>query len=146
MKNLFLKAILIIGLATTFVACSKDEETTTPAATIVGTWEATSENSKVTLNGTLLQDSTLVYDAGELTVEFKSNGLAIATFDGADSDTNKYSLNGSILTLVTMDNVDTTVFNNTSFTSTNLVMGINDTQVNGANTIVSTFNINFKKK
>jgi len=34
MKNLFLKSILILGLATTIVACSKDEETTTPSATI----------------------------------------------------------------------------------------------------------------
>ncbi len=146
MKNLFLKSILVLGLATTFVACSKDEETTTPAATIVGTWEATSENTKVSLNGTVLQDDTTLYDAGELVVEFKSNGLAVATFDGVDPDTNKYSLNGSVLTLITLDNVDTSVFNTTSFTSSNLIMGMNETQVDGSNTIVSSYKINFKKK
>jgi len=45
-----------------------------------------------------------------------------------------------------MDNVDTTVFNNTTLTSTNLTLGTSDTQVDGANTIVSTIAINFKKK
>jgi len=145
MKNLFLKSILILGLATTFVACSKDEETT-PSATIVGTWEATSENSKVSVNGTVLQDSTTAYAANELVVEFKSNGFAIAKFNGLNPDTNKYTLNGSVLTLITLDNTDTSVFNNTSFTSTNLIMGMNETQVNGSNTVTSTYSINFKKK
>ena len=146
MKNLFLKSILILGLATTFVACSKDEETTTPSATIVGTWEATSQTSKVSVNGVVLQDSTETYAAGELSVEFKSNGIAIAKFAGEPDDTNKYTLNGTVLTLITMDNVDTTVFNNTTFNSTDLKLGINETQVDGSNTIVSDFAINFKKK
>lgn len=145
MKNLFLKAILVVGLATTIVACSKDEETT-PTATIVGTWEATSQSSKITLNGTVLQDSTETYAAGELSVEFKSNGIAIAKMVGEPDDTNKYILSGSALTLITMDNVDTTVFNNTTFTTTNLTLGMSETQVDGSNTLTSTFAINFKKK
>lgn len=146
MKNLFLKSILILGLATTFVACSKDEETTTPSATIVGTWEGTSQTQKITINGTTYLDSTETYAAGDLTVEFKSTGIAIAKFAGEPDDTNKYTYSGSVLTLITMDNADTTVFNNTTLTSTNLTLGMSDTQVDGSNTIVSTLAINFKKK
>ena len=98
MKNLFLKAILVVGLATTIVACSKDEETT-PTATIVGTWEATSQSSKITLNGTVLQDSTETYAAGELSVEFKQSIIAV-THDNefsAKSDRTIVMSDGKIL-------------------------------------------------
>ena len=69
MKKILVRSVLVFAMATSLIACSKDEVTTAPV-TIVGKWEAVTEISKITINGQLLQDSTLTYSANELFVEF----------------------------------------------------------------------------
>lgn len=147
MKKLLLRSVLVFAMATSLIACSKDEETTTPTS-IVGRWEAVTENSKITINGQLLQDSTLTYAPNELIVEFYSNGTVIGSSSdsSATNDTLTYVFSGTTLTMISLDKTDTSVFNNSNFTATTLKLGMLDTQAENGNTIVSDFSINFKRK
>jgi hypothetical protein len=76
MKKLLVRSVLVFAMATSLIACSKDDGTTSPSS-IVGKWEATTQKTKVTINGQLLQDSTQTYAPNELVVEFFANGIAI---------------------------------------------------------------------
>ncbi|MCF8284774.1 MAG: lipocalin family protein [Sphingobacteriales bacterium] len=147
MKKLLVRSVLVFAMATSLIACSKDENTATPLS-IVGKWEATTQKTKVTINGQLLQDSTQTYAANELVVEFFANGTAIGTSSDSSSkdDTLTYVFSGSTLTVISLDKKDTSVFNNTSFTASTLKMGMLDTQVENGYTIVSDFSINFNRK
>lgn len=147
MKKLLVRSVLVFAMATSLIACSKDEETTAPVS-IVGKWEATTQKSKVTIDGQLLQDSTETYSAGELIVEFFANGTAIGSSNdsSATGDTTTYTVNGSTVTLISLDKRDTTVFNNSSFNASTLKLGMLDTQVENGYTIVSDFSINFTRK
>ena len=147
MKKLLVRSVLVFAMATSLIACSKDENTATPLS-IVGKWEATTQKTKVTINGQLLQDSTQTYAANELVVEFFANGIAIDRSNDSSSkdDTLTYVFSGSTLTVISLDKKDTSVFNNTSFTASTLKMGMLDTQVENGYTIVSDYSINFNRK
>lgn len=147
MKKLLVRSVLVFAMATSLIACSKDENTATPLS-IVGKWEATTQKTKVTINGQLLQDSTQTYAANELVVEFFANGIAIDRSNDSSSkdDTLTYVFSGSTLTVISLDKKDTSVFNNSSFTATTLKMGMLDTQVENGYTIVSDYSINFNRK
>jgi hypothetical protein len=134
-------------MSSSLIACSKDEVTTTPV-TIVGKWEAATQITKVTINNQLLQDSTKTYAANELVIEFFANGTAIKTLSDPtkSDDSTTYTVDGSTITLISLDKKDTSVFNNSSFTATTLKMGMLDTQVENGYTIVSDFSINFNRK
>lgn len=147
MKNLVFKSILVIGLATTIVACSKDEETSgTPTASVVGNWEAKLETETAIVNGQSTIDTTQVYAANELVVNFNSNGMAIATFNSTAKDTSTYTLSGSTLTLISLDKTDTTVFNETTVSGSVLNLGTTETDVIGGVTVISKTNIILNKK
>ena len=147
MKKLLVRSVLVFAMATSLIACSKDENTATPLS-IVGKWEATTQKTKVTINGQLYQDSTQTYAANELVVEFFANGIAIDRSNDSSSkdDTLTYVFSGSTLTVISLDKKDTSVFNNTSFTASTLKMGMLDTQVENGYTIVSDYSINFNRK
>lgn len=147
MKKLLVRSVLVFAMATSLIACSKDENTATPLS-IVGKWEATTQKTKVTINGQLLQDSTQTYAANELVVEFFANGIAIDRSNDSSSkdDTLTYVFSGSTLTVISLDKKDTSVFNNTSFTASTLKMGMLDTQVENGYTIISDFSINLTRK
>ena len=147
MKKLLVRSVLVFAMATSLIACSKDENTATPLS-IVGKWEATTQKTKVTINGQLLQDSTQTYAANELVVEFFANGTAIGTDDDSLStnDTLTYVFSGTTLTVISLDKRDTSVFNNSSFTATTFKMGMLETQVENGYTIVSDYSINFNRK
>jgi hypothetical protein len=147
MKKLLVRSVLVFAMATSLIACSKDENTATPLS-IVGKWEATTQKTKVTINGQLLQDSTQTYAPNELVVEFFANGIAIDRSNDSSSkdDTLTYVFSGTTLTVISLDKKDTMVYNNSSFNASTLKLGMLYTQAENGNTIVSDFAINFNRK
>ena len=147
MKKLLVRSVLVFAMATSLIACSKDENTATPLS-IVGKWEATTQKTKVTINGQLLQDSTQTYAANELVVEFFANGIAIDRSNDSSSkdDTLTYVFSGSTLTVISLDKKDTMVYNNSSFNASTLKLGMLDTQSENGNTIVVDYSINLTRK
>lgn len=147
MKNLLFKSILVLGLAATVVACSEDEDSNaTPSASVVGTWEAKMQTASATANGQTSIDTIQVYAANELVVDIRSNGMAIATFNGTDKDTSSYTFSGNTFTLISSDKTDTTIFNETTVTGSVLNLGTTETEVIGGVTVVSKSNLIFNKK
>jgi hypothetical protein len=138
MKNLFLRSLLVIGLASSIVACSKDEETPTPAPTLIGKWNVNTFINFTKLGTTVLFDDTAKFDAGELTIEFTSN-KAISTL-GTDKDTSDYVYLNNKLTFVSYDPIDgydTTIFNYVNLTSNSLVIASRDTTTTTGGDLVS---------
>jgi hypothetical protein len=125
MKKLLVRSVLVFAMATSLIACSKDENTATPLS-IVGKWEATTQKTKVTINGQLLQDSTQTYAPNELVVEFFANGIAIDRSNDSSSkdDTLTYVFSGTTLTVISLDKKDTMVYNNSSFNASTLKLGM----------------------
>jgi hypothetical protein len=134
MKKLLVRSVLVFAMATSL--------------SIVGKWEATTQKTKVTINGQLLQDSTQTYAPNELVVEFFANGIAIDRSNDSSSkdDTLTYVFSGTTLTVISLDKKDTMVYNNSSFNASTLKLGMLYTQAENGNTIVSDFAINFNRK
>ncbi|MCF8284775.1 MAG: hypothetical protein K9I48_07345 [Sphingobacteriales bacterium] len=147
MKKILLKSVLVLAMATSLIACSKDDGTTSPSS-IVGKWEATTDFSKVTINGQVLQSLTDTFSVGELYVDFLSNGTMISSSidTSAMNDTSTYVVNGSAVTIISLDKRDTSIFSISNLTSSTLRLGESQTQIQNGSTIVSEYSINFKKK
>ncbi len=147
MKNFLLKSLMVAVIASTIVACEKDDSSSTSSGTIVGTWEATSSRSIEKLNGQTVVDSTETYAANQLVVTFNANGT-IYSNDNGTIDTSNYVLNGNQLLLIDNDpvfGIDTISFTAT-ITSTNLKLFEEYSEVYQGVTYSDSYEMNFKKK
>lgn len=147
MKNFLLKSLMVAVIASTIVACEKDDSSSTSSGTIVGTWEATSSRSIEKLNGQTVVDSTETYAANQLVVTFNANGT-IYSNDNGTIDTSNYVLNGNQLLLIDNDpvfGIDTMSFTAT-ITSTNLKLFEEYSEVYQGVTYSGSYEMNFKKK
>jgi hypothetical protein len=147
MKKLLLKSVLVFAMATSLIACSKDDGTTSPSS-IVGKWEATTAFSKITSNGQVIHNNTDTFSAGELYVDFLSNGIMISsTIDTSiTNDTSTYVMNGSAVTIISLDKSDTSIFSISNLSSSTLKLSDSQTRIQNGSTIVSEYSFNFKKK
>lgn len=148
MKKLSLKLALVFAIAISFMACSKDEETTSPSL-IVGKWEGTTAMFKVTNNGQILENNIDTFVTGQFIIDFLSNGLMISTSSdttAVSDDTSSYVVNGNTLTLISLDKTDTGIYNISTLSATNLKLIESQTEVQNGNTIVSEYSVNFIKK
>ncbi len=147
MKKFLFKSLMVVALASTIVACEKEEDSSTNTGSIVGTWEATSARSIEKMNGVTVNDTTETYAANELVVTFNADGTAYSVEDG-DTDTASYVLTGNQLLLIENDpvfGIDTLSFN-TTITSTNLKLFQEYSEVYEGVTFSGSYEMNFKKK
>lgn len=148
MKNLFMKSLLAITIASSLIACSKDEETTpTPSPTLLGKWNVINTISMAKLGTTVLLDDTTSFTTGQYTIEFTAN-KAISTM-GTDKDTADYVYANNRLMVISYDptdGYDTTTFNSVNLTSTSLkATTLDTTDTGGGILIISSYEINMKK-
>ncbi len=146
MKTLILKTLLVAGLATTFIACEKDENGTGgsgSSASIVGTWEQTSERYVTRINGTLYSDTTIAVAPGTNVFNVTAGGKVI---DG--SDTSDYTFSNGILTVIGESSTggrDTSVFNAT-VSSTELNLSTSGADTFGTDIMTYDYTLKFRRK
>ncbi len=149
MKKILLQTLIVVGIATSFVACSKDEETKVPVPTLVTKWEGVEDIERTFLNNDLQLDDTTKYDAGEVQVEFTADGKVYTNFMGIPFDTTFYkidSLGGMrIVKINTPNRNDTSYYNKVVYTLDSLILSNTKTQVSGSITIKSVNISKFKK-
>ncbi len=146
MKNLFFKSVLFLGMASLIIACSEDE-TPTPAPTIVGKWGVNSQVIKVKLGTNVLQNDSTAFAAGEANFEFIAPKTLIANVDGLIDTVDYYYTNGT-LTLIDYDPVDgydTTMFNKVNLSANALLISMLDTTVTPSGNLVSEYTIRMSK-
>lgn len=146
MKNLFLKSLIVIGLASTLVACSEDE-VAAPAPSIVGKWQASSEITRVTLGASILQNDTANYPANFASLDFASSNFVYANVGGM-LDTLTYTYANGKLTMIERDPIngnDTTIYNKVTLSTSALVLTELDTTNTGGGLLISEYTINLKK-
>lgn len=138
---------MVLALASTIVACSKDDENPTPAPTVVGKWNVNSEIIRTTLGTNVLRNDTTDYPAGFATFEFSST-LMFANVAGM-LDTLDYSYVNGKLTLIDFDETeqkfDTTVYNKVTLSTSALVLTDLDTTVTANGSLISEYTVNLSK-
>lgn len=112
MKKLLFRTMMVAAMATTLVACKKDETTTptgTSASQLVGTWDVNLEISKTFSGTTLLATDTTVFGTDLTgTLILNSNGTGTYTeIDNGDSDITNFNYFVSGNTLTSISNGDT---------------------------------------
>jgi|688.fasta_scaffold1736996_1 hypothetical protein len=136
MNHLFLRSLLVIGIAFGIVSCSDDE--VSPAPTIIGKWNVNTFINTTKIGTTILLNDTAKFDAGEFTIEFSAN-KAYNTL-GPDKDTVEYTFKNNTLTFYDYDPIDgydTTVFNYVNLTSNGLIIASRDTTITTGGELVS---------
>jgi hypothetical protein len=145
MKKLLFKSMMVVAMAATLVACEKDDETTggTSGASIVGTWDQTSEKTTYSINGQVIEDTTIIYPADSFLITFTSTGVAYSN----DGDTLQYSLNNGKLTLISNygGQYDTAVMN-ANVTATNLTLSFAEVDTFQGQTFNYSSIANFRRK
>lgn len=149
MKKLLLQSLLIVGIATTIIACSKDEETKVPTPTIVTKWDRVLDVERTFINNELQFNDTTKYDAGFEQLEFTADGKVYTYLLNVASDTTIYSIDtAGALTIVKVNfpnRNDTTFFNKVDVTLDSLILTNTKIQQSGPNTIKSVTIEKFKK-
>lgn len=150
MKNLLLKTLLIAGIATTIIACSKEEEAPkVEEPTLKAKWEVQYDVRINKLNADTTLNDTAFYVANELVYEFANDSVIIASSDSIPFKTLKYKYNNGILTTVELKLVggnDTTVYKTVQYSLTDLRLVSEEVQGFGTDTVRSYFIINAKRK
>ncbi len=146
MKNLFFRSVLFLGMVTIVVACS-EEETPTPAPTIVGKWGVTSRVINVKLGTNVLQSDSTAYAAGEADFEFVAPKTVIAKMDGTTDTVDYYYANGKLMFIDydPIDGYDTTVFNKVNLSANALMISMLDTMITPSGNLVSEFTVRMTK-
>ncbi len=147
MRNLFLKSLLVIGVASAIVACSKDEENAAPAPTFVGKWNVNSEITRTILGTNVLRNDTSEYPANFATFEFNSSSSMFANVGGM-LDTLEYSYVNGKLRIIDFDPIDgndTSVFNKVTLSASSAIITDLDTTVTANGLLISEYTINMSK-
>jgi hypothetical protein len=138
MKKALARTILIFLMTASIIACSKDEETTSPVS-IVGKWGIINEKSKITRNGQIIEDTTII-PTNHSIMEFYSNGVGII-----DNDLFRYTFSGTTILILSMNNQDTVDFNNSYVTATTLKLGRSGSWVENGDNYYGEESYNFIK-
>jgi hypothetical protein len=139
MKKVLVRTILIFLMTASIIACSKDEGTTPPVS-IVGKWGIVNEKSKITRNGQIIEDTTII-PSDYYIVEFYSNGVGIE-----DNNPFRYTFSGTTILILSMNNQDTTLnFNNSYVTATTLKLGRSGSWVENGDNYYGEESLNFIK-
>lgn len=149
MKKILLQLLLVVGIATSFVACSKDEEVKAPEPTLIGNWEAVEDIERTFLNNALQLDDTTRYDSAYLRSEITADGKIKTKLMGTLISTSNYIIDTAggmrIVTVNTPLPNDTTYYNKVVYTLDSLILSNTKIQVNGSVTIKSVNISKFKK-
>ena len=138
MKKRLVRTILIFLITASIIACSKKEEITSPTS-ILGKWGIVNEKSKITRNGQIIEDTTII-PSDYYIIEFYSNGVGIA-----DNDPFRYTFSGTTILLLSMNNQDTVDFNNSYVTATTLKLGRSGSWVENGDNYYGEESLNFIK-
>lgn len=91
-------------LAVVFTSCTKDEpaDNSTTTSPIVAKWEVTDMNIRLqdSMTGGQLFDTAVIesYAAGEMVIDFRSNGDVITSYEnGSEADTMYYTFTAPVL-------------------------------------------------
>lgn len=118
MKKLFLKSMMVLGIASALVACEKDETTpnsnTNTGSQLVGTWDVNLEIDRSYIGTTLISSDTIVFGTTMTSVyTFNSDGSAMNVYNDngtIDTSTFRYSTSGNVLTLLSPPDTSTATF------------------------------------
>lgn len=137
MKKLLFKPVLFLGIATSLIACSKDDETKTPepAPSIVATWINLMDISRTEVNNQVVNNDTIKYENGGAETQLTADGKFISYFATVPMDTQIYVSYGDTALLRVRVNFpernDSTFFNEVTMTKDSLILRSIKTQQNG---------------
>lgn len=122
MKKVLIKTIMFVVVAATFIACEEEDSNIgTNSSLIVGTWDQLSEKSTYTVNGQVVNDTTINFPPDSFLMTFSSNGMAYTS----TRDTLKYIYGDGKISLISYyDGIYDTSVLNAVVTNTNLTLSI----------------------
>jgi hypothetical protein len=152
MKNLILKSFVMVALATSIIACSKEETTTpipepTEQELVLGDWNVSKFIIYSKLGGSVQRNDTTSYNAGTYTFKFTAT-KAYKTV-GMEIDTFSYTFANKKITMIQFNPIkngnDTTIYNYVKVTSDSLIIADRDTTSTLAGPLISNTELRMKR-